>query len=132
MRFVFKYIIFDLLMVVNKMFYGKSHPTLSRDNGLDVIGLPQSLDAHIVVHAEQDVLEIGPGKTVFRDFSDAAVFHIGTEQPGQHHADLAFALTAAALEDHHPLALVAGDEAVPYKLLNRWNILEVEQVRQKL
>src|SRR5699024_9198677 len=95
---------------------------LGSDNGLDVIGLPQGLDAHIIVHTEQDVLEISPGKAVFGDFAYAAVLHIGAEQLGQHHADLAFAFAAPALDDHHPLALVAGNEAITDKFLNHGNI----------
>ena len=77
------------------------------------------------------MFQVGPGKTVLRDFADAAVLHISAEQLGQHHADLTFALAAPALDNHHPLALVAGNEAVTYKLLDSRNIFRVEQIKQE-
>ena len=104
---------------------------MGSDNRLDVVSLPQGFHPHIVIHTEQDVFKVGPGKTVLRDFADAAVLHIGAEQFGQHHADLTFALAAPAFDDHHPLAFVAGDEAVPDKLLDSRDIFGVEQIRQE-
>ncbi len=77
------------------------------------------------------MFQIGTGKTVLRDFADAAILHVVAEQPGQHHTDLRLALAAAALNDHHALALVAGDQAVSDKLLHRGDILRVEQVGQE-
>ena len=40
------------------------------------------------------------------------------KRQGQHHTDLRLALAAAALDDHHALALVAGDQAVADELLH--------------
>ena len=40
--------------------------------------------------------------------------------------------TAAALDDHHALPLVAGNQAVPDELLHCGDVLRVEQVGQKL
>ena len=77
------------------------------------------------------MFEVGTGKAVLRDLADAAILHVAAEQPGQHHADLRLALTAAALDDHHALALVAGDQAVADELLHRGNVLRVEQVGQE-
>ena len=57
---------------------------------------------------------------------DAAILHIAAEQPGQHHADLRLALAAAALNDHHALPLVAGDQAIADKLLHCGNVLRVK------
>ena len=48
------------------------HLALGGDNGLDVVGLPQGLHPHIVIHAKQDVFQVSPGKAILRDFADAA------------------------------------------------------------
>src|SRR5699024_8387010 len=101
------------------------------DNGLDVVGLAQGLHSHIVIHTEQDVFKVGPGKTVLGDFADAAVLHIGAEQLGEHHTDLRFAFAASTFDNHHPLSLIAGDEAVTYKLLDGWDIFRIEEVGQE-
>ena len=77
------------------------------------------------------MLQIGTGKAVLRDLADAAILHVAAEQPGQHHTDLRLALAAVALDDHHALALVAGDQAVPDELLHCGDVLRVEQVGQK-
>ena len=37
---------------------------------------------YIIIHAQQDVFQIGTGKTVFRNLPDAAVFHIRAEDGG--------------------------------------------------
>ena len=77
------------------------------------------------------MFEVGAGEAVLRDFADAAILHVTAKQPGQHHADLRFALAAVALDDHHALPLVAGDQAVADELLHRGDILRVEQVGQE-
>ncbi len=41
------------------------------------------------------------------------------------HSDLTLAFAASTLDNHHPLALVAGDEAVTYKLLDSRNNFRV-------
>ena len=64
-------------------------------------------------------------------FADAAVFHIGAEQLGQHYADLTLALATPAPDNHHPLALITGDEAVANKLLQGGDVLREKQVRQE-
>ena len=107
------------------------HLPLCGHDGLDIVGLAQGFHPHIIVHAEQGVFEVGTGKAVLRDLADAAILHVAAEQPGQHHADLRLALTAAALDDHHALTLVAGDQAVADELLHRGNVLRVEQVGQE-
>jgi len=77
------------------------------------------------------VLQVSTGEAVLRDLADAAILHVAAEQPGQHHADLRLTLTAVALDDHHALPLVAGDQAVADELLHRGDILRVEQVGQE-
>ena len=59
-----------------------------------------------------DVLQIGAGKAVFGHLAHAAVLGVETKEMGQNGADLRLALAATALNDHHALALVAGDQAV--------------------
>ena len=107
------------------------HLTLGGDNGFDIVGLPQGFHPHIVVHAEQDVLQVSPGKAVLRDFADAAVLHVGAEQLGQDHADLTLAFATPTFDNHHPLALVAGNQAVPDKLLDCGDIFRIEEVGQE-
>ena len=107
------------------------HLPLCGHDGLDIVGLAQGFHPHIIVHAEQGVFEVGTGKAVLRDFADVAILHVAAEQPGQHHADLRLTLAAAALDDHHALALVAGNQAVADELLHCGDVLRVEQVGQK-
>ena len=77
------------------------------------------------------MLQIGTGKSVLGYFPDAAILHVGAEQSSQHSADLTLAFTAVAFDDHHPLALVAGDQAVADVFLQGGNVLRVEQAIQK-
>ena len=42
--------------------------------------------------------------------------------------DLALALAAIPLNDHHPLAFVAGDQTIPDELLQGGNVLRVKPV----
>jgi len=77
------------------------------------------------------VLQVSTGEAVLRDLADAAILHVAAEQPGQHHTDLRLALAAVALDDHHALALIAGNQAVADELLHGGDVLRVEQVGQK-
>ena len=67
------------------------HFALCSHDGFYIVGLTQSFHPHIIIHAQQDVFQIGTGKTVFRNLPDAAVFHIRAEDGGQHRTDLGFA-----------------------------------------
>ena len=77
------------------------------------------------------MFQISAGETVLGNFADTAVLHIAAEQGGQHRADLAFALAAITLNDHHTLALVAGYQAVADIFLQGGDVLRVEQPVQK-
>ena len=107
------------------------HLPLCGHDGLNIVGLAQGFHPHIIVHAEQGVFEVSTGEAVLRNFADAAILHVAAKQSGQHHTDLRLALAAAALDDHHALPLVAGDQAVADELLHRGNVLRVEQVGQE-
>ena len=78
------------------------------------------------------MFQIGTGKPVLGYFPDAAILHVGTEQSSQHSADLRLALAAAAFYDHHPLSLIAGNQAVTDIFLQGGDVLRVEQTIQKL
>ena len=77
------------------------------------------------------MFHIGTSKAVFRDFPDAAILHVGTEQDRQHSANLGLALAALALNDHHPLSFITGNQTVTDKLLQGGDVLEIEQPIQK-
>ena len=78
------------------------------------------------------MFQVRTGKTVLGYFPDAAILHVGAEQSSQNSADLRLALAAAALNDHHPLSLVAGNQAVADIFLQGGDVLRVEQAIQKL
>jgi len=61
---------------------------LGGHDGLDVVGLPQRLHPHIIIHAQQNVFQVGAGKAVFRNFADAAILHVAAEKRNQHSTDL--------------------------------------------
>ena len=88
------------------------HAPLRGDQRLDVVGLMQGFHAHVVVDQQMDVLQIGAGKAVLGHLAHAAVLGVAPKQMGQNGADLRFALAATALNDHHALSLVAGNQAV--------------------
>ena len=77
------------------------------------------------------MLQVSTGKAVLGYFPDAAILHVGAEQSSQHSADLRLSFAAAALNDHHPLPLVAGDQAVADIFLQGGDVLRVEQAIQK-
>ena len=74
------------------------HLALCCHDGFHIVGLAQSFHPHISIHAQEDMFQIGTGKTVFRNLPDAAVFHIRAEDGGQHRTDLGFALTAVVFK----------------------------------
>ena len=75
-----------------------------------------------------NMLQVGAGERIFRNLSDASILCVGSEHPGQHMADLALAFAAAALDDHHLLSGIAGNQAVPDEFLQRWNVLRPEKL----
>ena len=77
------------------------------------------------------MFQIGAGKPILGHFSDASVLHIASEQVRKHRPNLAFSFSAAALDEHHPLSLVAGNQAVSDVLLQAGNILSIQQLVEK-
>ena len=104
------------------------HFPLRRDNRFDVVRLLQRFQPHIVVDHQVNVFQVGTGERVFRNLSDASVLRVGAEHPGQHMADLALAFAAAALDHHHLLSGVAGNQAVPDEFLQCGNVLRPEKL----
>ena len=62
--------------------------TLGGHDGLDIVGLSQCFHPHIIIHAQQNVFQVGAGKAVFRNFADAAILHVAAEKRNQHSTDL--------------------------------------------
>ena len=104
------------------------HLVLRGNDGLDIVGLFQRFHAHIVVNHQVNVFQIGAGKPILGHLSDASVLRIASKQMRKHCPNLAFSFSAAALDEHHPLSLVAGNQAVSDVLLQAGNILGIQQL----
>ena len=68
------------------------------------------------------MLQIGTGKAVFRNLADAAVLHVCATDSRTHRTDLGFTLATVALNHHHALSFVGGNQAVADKLLQSGNL----------
>ena len=108
------------------------HLALCSHNGFYIVGLTQSFHPHIIIHAQQDVFQISTGEAVFRNLADAAVFHIRAKDSRKHRTDLGFTLATVALNHHHALSLVGGNQAVADKLLQSGDVFRMEQPIQKV
>ena len=108
------------------------HLALCGDDGFYIVGLAQSFHPHIVIHAQQNVFQIGTGEAVFRNLTNTAILHIRAEDGGQHHTDLGFTLTAVTLNHHHALSLVGGNQTIADELLQGGDVLRMEQSIQKI
>ena len=108
------------------------HLALRRHNGFDIVGLAQGFHSHIIIHAQQDVFQIGTGKAVFGNLTDAPILHIRAKDARQHRTDLGFTLAAVALNDHHALTFVGGNQTVTGELLQGGDVLRIEQSVQKV
>ena len=107
------------------------HLTLGGYDGLDIVGLPQRFHPHIIIHAQQNVFQIGTCKTVFRNLPDTAVLHIAAEKRTQYSADLRFSFAAVSLHHHHALPFVAGNQTITNKLLQGGDVLRIQKPIQK-
>ena len=104
------------------------HLVLRGNDGLDIVGLFQRFHAHIVVNHQVNVFQIGAGKPILGHLSDASVLRIASKQMRKHCSNLAFSFASAALDKHHPLSLVAGNQAVSDVLLQAGDILGMQQL----
>ena len=77
------------------------------------------------------MLQVRPGEAVLRNLAHAAVLGVAAEYAGQHVANLAFSFAAVALDNHHALALVAGNQTIPHVFLEGGDILRVQQILQE-
>ena len=107
------------------------HLVLRGNDGLDIVGLFQRFHAHIVVNHQVNMFQIGTGKPILGHLSDAPVLRIASKQMRKHCSNLAFSFSAAALDEHHPLSLVAGNQAVSDVLLQAGDILGIQQLVEK-
>ena len=107
------------------------HAPLRGDQRLDVVGLTQGFHAHVIVDQQMDVLQIGAGKAVLGHLAHAAVLGVATKEMGQNGADLRLALAAAALDDHHALPFVAGNQAVTDVFLQGGDVIFIQKTMQK-
>ena len=104
------------------------HLVLRGNDGLDIVGLFQRFHAHIVVNHQVNVFQIGAGKPILGHLADASVLHIASKQMRKHCSNLAFSFSAAALDEHHPLSLVAGNQAISDIFLQAGDILGIQQL----
>ena len=74
------------------------------------------------------MFQIGAGKPILGHLADASVLRITSKQMRKHCSNLAFSFSAAALDKHHPLSLVAGNQAVSDVLLQAGDILGIQQL----
>ena len=96
------------------------------DTMLRAISKLQRNHHYIIIHAQQDVFQIGTGEAVLGNLTDAAVFHIRAKDSRKHSPDLGFALAAVALNDHHTLSLIGWNQAVADELLQGGDVLRME------
>ena len=108
------------------------HLALYGHDVFDIVGLAQSFHPHIIIHAQQDVFQIGTGEAIFGNLADAAVLHIRAKYIRQHRTDLGFALAAVALNNHHALPLVGWNQAIADELLQSGDVLCIEKPLQKV
>ena len=108
------------------------HRKLGCDNGLDVVGLGQRLQLHVIVHHQKLMLQIRAGKGACLHLGDAAGVHVVSQQRAKHQPDAALALATLAGEDQHLLSLGGGDKAVPHELLQGGNVLRLQKLGQKM
>jgi len=95
------------------------HFALCRDDRFDVIRLFQRFQPHVIVDHQVNMLQVCTGERVFRNLSDTPILCIWAEHSGQHMADLTLAFAATALDHHHLLSGIAGNQAVPDEFLQR-------------
>ena len=74
------------------------------------------------------MFQIGASKTVFRNLAHAAVLCVTTEKMRENRTDLRFSFAAVALDNHHTLSLVTGDETVADIFLKRGNVIFIKNV----
>ena len=111
----------------------KVHLALRGHKGFDIVGLFQGFHPHIIVDHQMNMLQISPGKTVFRYLSYAAILGVAvTEHLQKNSTYLAFSLTAVSLDNHHALSLITGNQTVSNEFLKCQDIFRIQQFIQKM
>ena len=108
------------------------HLALGSDNGFDIVRLSQRTHIHIVIHHEQLILQVCPGKAVCLNFLNAGGVHIDPEDRPHHQSDPGFAF--AALSDHqeHLLGLRSRKQAISQVLLQGRDIFWDQKLRKEV
>ena len=118
-------------LIALSAFLFQIHPPLRGDERLDIVGLLERFHAHVVVNHQVNMLKICTGKTVFGYLSNAAILGIAAKNPGEYRADLRLSFAAVALDDHHALSFIAGNQAVADVFLKSENVFRIQQCIEK-
>ena len=78
------------------------------------------------------MFQVSTSEPILGHLADASVLHIAPEQVRKHRPNLAFSFSAAALDEHHPLSLVAGNQAVSDIFLQAGDILGIQQLVEEM
>ena len=93
------------------------HGQLCGDNRLDIVGLGQRFQLHIIVQHQKLMFQVGTGKVACLHLCHASGFHVGSQQRTKNNADPALAFAALSRQHEHLLTFGGGDEAIADKFL---------------
>ena len=108
------------------------HRQFCGDDRLDVIGLGQGFQLHIIVQHHKLMLQIGTSEGACLHLCDTACVHVAAQQRTKDNTNAAFALAALADQQKHLLAFGGGNKAVPHKFLQGQDVLRLQKLRQKM
>lgn len=101
------------------------HRQLRCDDCLDVVGLGQSFQLHIIVQHHKLMFQIGTSERACLHFCNTARVHVTAQQRTKNNTDTALALAALADQQEHLLSLGGWDKAISHELLQGQNILRL-------
>ena len=93
------------------------HRQFCGDDCLDVIGLGQGFQLHIIVQHHKLMLQIGTSEWACLHLCDTACVHVAAQQRTKDNTNAAFALATFANQKKHLLAFGGGNKAVSHKFL---------------
>ena len=126
-----KKIIETMLIVLLSLFL-QVHRQLCCDDCLDVVGLGQSFQLHVIVHHHKLMFQIGTGKGACLHFCDTACVHVAAKQRTKDNTDAAFSLATGADDQQHLLGFGGGDQAVAHIFLEGHNIHGAQELIEKI
>ena len=101
------------------------HRQLRCDNRLDVVGLGESFQFHIIVQHHKLMFQICTSKGTCLHLCDTACVHVAAKQRTKDDTDAAFPLAALTDQQEHLLSLGGGDKAISHNLLQGQNVLRL-------